>query len=78
MKFSIVDVFAEHPLKERLPLQERDLLVWVNVDDEPKTTYVDQLTGHVGTTHNMAQTGVSSATVHKMGVSQLVNPSKSL
>jgi 3-deoxy-alpha-D-manno-octulosonate 8-oxidase len=45
--FLVDDVFVDHRLKDRLPLQSRDLLIWVNVDDEPKTTYVDQLTAQV-------------------------------
>jgi len=45
--FLVDDVFIRHPLKERLPLHDQDLLIWVNVDDEPKTRYVDQLTDQV-------------------------------
>ena len=44
MVFLVDDVFKNKPLKDRLPLNAEDLLIWVNVDDEPKTTYVDQLT----------------------------------
>jgi 3-deoxy-alpha-D-manno-octulosonate 8-oxidase len=42
--FLVDDVFMDHPLRDRLPLRDADLLIWVNVDDEPKTAYVDQLT----------------------------------
>jgi 3-deoxy-alpha-D-manno-octulosonate 8-oxidase len=45
--FLVDDVFIRHPLKERLPLHDQDLLIWANVDDEPKTRYVDQLTDQV-------------------------------
>lgn len=45
--FVVDDVFKNRPLRERLPLKENDLLVWVNVDHEPKTSYVDHLTGQV-------------------------------
>jgi 3-deoxy-alpha-D-manno-octulosonate 8-oxidase len=45
--FLVDDVFTGQPLEERLPLKGRDLLVWVNVEDEPKTAYVDQLTQQV-------------------------------
>ena len=45
--FLVDDVFIRHPLKDRLPLHDHDLLIWVNVDDEPKTKYVDQLTDQV-------------------------------
>lgn len=44
MVFLVDDVFKDTPLQDRLPLNAEDLLIWVNVDDEPKTTYVDQLT----------------------------------
>jgi 3-deoxy-alpha-D-manno-octulosonate 8-oxidase len=47
MVFLVDDVFKDKPLKERLPLHDQDLLLWVNVDDEPKTQYVDQLTAQV-------------------------------
>jgi 3-deoxy-alpha-D-manno-octulosonate 8-oxidase len=49
MVFLVDDVFQDKALKDRLPLNADDLLVWVNVDDEPKTTYVDQLTLEVKT-----------------------------
>lgn len=41
------DVFKGSPLESRIPLHENDMLLWVNVDDEPKTGYVDQLTQSV-------------------------------
>jgi len=47
MAFLVDDVFMERDWPNRLPLLDNDLLVWVNVDDEPKTAYVDQLTSQV-------------------------------
>ena len=47
MVFLVDDALTEKPLKDRLPLDDQDLLIWVNVDDEPKTTYVDLLTSQV-------------------------------
>jgi 3-deoxy-alpha-D-manno-octulosonate 8-oxidase len=47
--FIVDDVFEDKPLADRLPLQGNDQLVWVNVDDEPKTAYVDQLTDQIRT-----------------------------
>jgi 3-deoxy-alpha-D-manno-octulosonate 8-oxidase len=44
MVFLVDDVFKNGPLKNRLPLNADDMMVWVNVDDEPKTANVDQLT----------------------------------
>ena len=43
MVFLIDDVFKDSPLGSRIPLKAHDLLLWVNVDDEPKTVYVDKL-----------------------------------
>lgn len=42
--FVVDDVFESQPLQARIPLHDQDLLLWVNVTDEPKTAYVDQLT----------------------------------
>jgi len=44
MLFLVDDVFSQSPLRERIPLRAKDSLLWVNVDDEPTTTYVDELT----------------------------------
>ena len=45
--FVVDDIFKGKPLEQRVPLHGQDLLLWVNVDHEPKTTYVDQLTAQV-------------------------------
>jgi 3-deoxy-alpha-D-manno-octulosonate 8-oxidase len=47
MVFVVDDVFQDKSLKERIPVRGKDLILWVNVDDEPKTVYVDKLTGKV-------------------------------
>lgn len=47
--FVVDDVFSGAPLADRIPLHDTDLLVYVTVDDEPKTGYVDQLTREVKT-----------------------------
>ncbi len=44
MVFLVDDVFLESTLKKRVPVKDPDMLIWVNVDDEPKTKYVDALT----------------------------------
>ncbi len=44
MVFLVDDVFEDNGLRERVPAKPRDLTLWVNVDDEPKTEYVDRLT----------------------------------
>lgn len=43
MVFVVDDVFTGKPLSTRIPIQGRDMLLYVNVDDEPKTKYIDEL-----------------------------------
>ncbi|OGR19380.1 MAG: alcohol dehydrogenase [Desulfobacterales bacterium GWB2_56_26] len=45
--FVLDDVFTGKPLEKRLPMQGRDLLLPVNVDDEPKTSYIDKLVAQI-------------------------------
>ncbi len=45
--FLVDDVFTDRPLRGRVPVKEKDFLLWVNVDDEPKTGYVDTLTAKI-------------------------------
>jgi 3-deoxy-alpha-D-manno-octulosonate 8-oxidase len=47
MVFLVDDVFLKSPLKDRVPVKDSDTLMWVNVDHEPKTEYVDLLTQNV-------------------------------
>ena len=44
MVYMVDDVFQNSSLKNRMPVKSQDKLIWVNVDDEPKTVYVDALT----------------------------------
>jgi len=41
--FVVDDVFKGKPLEERVPIQDKDLLLFVNVGSEPKTSYIDAL-----------------------------------
>jgi 3-deoxy-alpha-D-manno-octulosonate 8-oxidase len=41
--FLVDDYFVGKPLSERIPVKDSDLLIWVNVDDEPKTITVDKI-----------------------------------
>jgi 3-deoxy-alpha-D-manno-octulosonate 8-oxidase len=41
--FLVDDFFREKPLSKRIPLKGTDYLIWVNVDDEPKTALVDKI-----------------------------------
>ena len=43
MVFLVDDVFQKSDLNKRIPKRDPDLILWVNVDDEPKTTHVDDL-----------------------------------
>jgi 3-deoxy-alpha-D-manno-octulosonate 8-oxidase len=47
MVFLVDDVFLKSPFKDRVPVKDPDTLMWVNVDHEPKTGYVDRLTQNV-------------------------------
>ncbi|MDL2268747.1 iron-containing alcohol dehydrogenase family protein [Desulfosarcina sp. OttesenSCG-928-A07] len=49
MVFLVDDVFENTSLKNRLPLEKDDLLIWVSTKDEPKTKYVDELRDQVKT-----------------------------
>jgi 3-deoxy-alpha-D-manno-octulosonate 8-oxidase len=42
--FLVDDVFENTKFNNRLPIKKKDQLIWVNVDEEPKTDYVDSLT----------------------------------
>lgn len=58
MVFLIDDVFEESDLEKRIPLKGDDLLIRVNVDDEPKTGYVDALTDRIKSSHGRLPDGV--------------------
>ena len=45
--FMIDDVHENKPFVQDLPVEDKDLLLFVNVDLEPKTSYVDELTERV-------------------------------
>lgn len=47
MVFLIDDVFKDSGFQDRLPLKGHDVVIWVNVDDEPKTAYVDALVRNI-------------------------------
>lgn len=61
--FCVDDVFRDKPLKDRLPMKSRDLLLWVNLDVEPKTAYVDRLTAKIKEDMNKAQGGLPAGVV---------------
>ena len=47
MIFVLDDVFKGRELESRLPLEKGDRVLLVNVDDEPKTDYIDYLTAQL-------------------------------
>lgn len=47
MVFILDDVFQDRELRGRVPLHEGDRLLLVNVDDEPKTSYIDALVAEI-------------------------------
>jgi 3-deoxy-alpha-D-manno-octulosonate 8-oxidase len=42
--FLVDDVFKQSGLAKRISAKNKDFIIWVNVNDEPKTAYVDDLT----------------------------------
>ena len=45
--FLVDDYFKEKPLSDRIPLKGGDYIIWVNVDDEPKTSLVDKISDQI-------------------------------
>ncbi len=43
MVFITDHVFRDKPLKAKIPAKDSDMIIWANTDDEPKTSYVDEL-----------------------------------
>ncbi|WP_136806102.1 iron-containing alcohol dehydrogenase family protein [Desulfosediminicola flagellatus] len=56
--FVIDDVFKGTALESRLPLEGKDYLLRVNVDDEPKTQYIDALVKQIKEYHPVKPDGV--------------------
>ncbi len=56
--FVIDDVFKDKPIESRLPLEGDDLLLRVNVDDEPKTSYIDKLVEEIRTYKDVVPDGI--------------------
>lgn len=45
--FLVDEIHQNKPLAKRIPALAQDKIIWLNIDDEPKTTYVDALTEQV-------------------------------
>ncbi|MDY0223486.1 MAG: iron-containing alcohol dehydrogenase family protein [Desulfobacterium sp.] len=83
MVFVTDDVFQGKEIERRIPLHDKDMLLWVNVDDEPKTSYVDLLTEKVKAFSTTLPSGVigigggSSMDLAKAISLMLTNPGSS-
>ncbi len=71
MIFLIDDVFEESDIKSRIKLLKNDEIVWVNVDDEPKTKYIDELTAEIKDHMNQKSAGLPKGIVGIGGGSAL-------
>jgi 3-deoxy-alpha-D-manno-octulosonate 8-oxidase len=58
MVYMVDDVFQNNSLKNRIPVKNKDQLIWVNVDDEPKTRHVDMLTQTIKDASNRLPDGI--------------------
>lgn len=58
MVFLVDDVFEGRPLADRVPVRDTDALLWANVDVEPKTTQVDELTEQARSATGGAPAGI--------------------
>ncbi len=45
--FLVDDILKNGGFKDRIPLKKNDMVIWVNVEHEPKTYYVDKLTNQI-------------------------------
>ncbi len=58
MVFILDDVFKGAPLEGRIPLHGNDRIIHVNVDNEPKTSYIDALVEQIKTTGEALPDGI--------------------
>ena len=80
--FLVDDFFKDKPLNTRIPLKGADYIIWVNVDDEPKTEIVDRIRDQIiaaGKTPPSALIGIGGGSVldYAKAVSVMLNNSGS-
>jgi 3-deoxy-alpha-D-manno-octulosonate 8-oxidase len=56
--FLVDDVFSNNSFRDRIPVKSQDLQLWVDVEEEPTTEYVDRLTELVKDFSDRLPTGV--------------------
>jgi 3-deoxy-alpha-D-manno-octulosonate 8-oxidase len=56
--FLVDDFFKDKSFAERIPLKENDQLIWVNVDDEPKTIIVDKICDQIRNTGKLMTSAI--------------------
>jgi 3-deoxy-alpha-D-manno-octulosonate 8-oxidase len=76
--FLVDDFFKDKPLEARIPLKGADYIIWVNVDDEPKTVIVDKIRDQIkvaGRTLPSALIGIGGGSVldYAKAVSVMLN-----
>lgn len=56
--FVLDDVFKGKPLEGRIPCRGNDMILHVNVDDEPKTGYIDELVERIRQSYPVTPDGI--------------------
>jgi 3-deoxy-alpha-D-manno-octulosonate 8-oxidase len=73
MVFLLDDVFRKRNLAEKLPLEEGDLLLWINTDTEPSTVGIDETCGTI-----LARAGALPAGVIGIGGGSVLDTAKAV
>jgi len=56
--FLVDHVFENSDFKSRIPAKTRDMIIWADTDDEPKTVYVDELVQKIKSFSDILPVGV--------------------